>query len=211
MKKWFVTLFLLILFCTYSQAEIQFQHGPWQEILAQEAKENKLVFVDAYTSWCGPCKWMAANTFTDAAVAEYFNSHFINAKIDMEKGEGPELARTYNVNAYPTLLFVNAAGELVHTAIGALDAASFLALGKNVMDPKFLSVKRMREQFAAGETDRHFLATYILTLRGLGEKTEEPLTKFRPGMAGAALLEEDNWKVFRPCFQSWNQMRPNIS
>jgi uncharacterized protein YyaL (SSP411 family) len=56
-------------------------------------KENKLIFVDAYASWCGPCKLMVKNIFPLKTVGDYYNSHFINAKIDMEKGEGIELAK----------------------------------------------------------------------------------------------------------------------
>jgi thiol-disulfide isomerase/thioredoxin len=196
MKKYIFALLLTLAVTTSVKADIQFQHGPWQEILAQAGKENKLIFVDAFTSWCGPCKWMAANTFTNDEVATFFNANFINAKIDMEKGEGPDLAETYNVRAYPTLLFVNAAGELVHFAIGALDAAQFLKLGKDVLDPNFASLAKMKKQFAAGETDREFLATYILSLKEVGESTEAALAKFRSGMSGAALLEDNNWKVF---------------
>ena len=200
MKSFFTALLLTLAVATSVKADIQFQHGPWQEILAQAGKENKLIFVDAYTSWCGPCKWMAANTFTNDEVATFFNANFINAKIDMEKGEGPDIADKYNVRAYPTLLFVSASGELVHFAIGALDAAQFLELGKNVLDPNFASLAKMKKQFAAGETDRKFLSTYILALKEVGESTEEALNKFRPGMTDAALLEEENWVVFNALF-----------
>ena len=60
----------------------------WQDVLAKAKKENKIVFVDAYTTWCGPCKWMAANIFPTKEVGDVFNASFVNAKIDMEKGEG---------------------------------------------------------------------------------------------------------------------------
>ncbi|HEX2898996.1 MAG TPA: DUF255 domain-containing protein, partial [Bacteroidia bacterium] len=200
MKKLLSLFLILFSLGTAAKADIAFQHGPWQEILAQAGKENKLVFVDAYTSWCGPCKWMAANTFTNDEVSAFFNEHFINAKIDMEKGEGPDLADKYNVRAYPTLLFVNASGELVHFAIGALDAAQFLKLGQDVLDPNFASLAQMKKRFATGESDRHFLSTYILALKEVGENHDEALARFRPGMKDAALLEEDNWKVFNALF-----------
>ena len=90
---------------------INFEHGTWDEILAKAGKEGKIVFMDAYTTWCGPCKMMSKSTFTDARVAEFYNKNFICAKIDMEKGEGPALSERYGVQAYPTLLFVNASGS----------------------------------------------------------------------------------------------------
>jgi thiol:disulfide interchange protein len=113
---------------------INFFHGTFAEAKAKAAKENKLIFMDAYTVWCGPCKWMAANTFTDAAVGEYFNKYFVNMKVDMERGEGRTLARQYAVRAYPTLLFIDSKGDVKHRAMGAKRAGDFLALGKKAVD-----------------------------------------------------------------------------
>ena len=72
-------------------------------MLEQAKKENKLIFMDCYTSWCGPCKMLAKEVFTDPDVAAFFNEKFVNAKVDMEKGEGPALKKQYGVNAFPTL------------------------------------------------------------------------------------------------------------
>lgn len=112
---------------------IEFFHGSMAEALVKAKKENKLVFVDAYTTWCGPCRWMAANVFTDAKVGEYFNSHFINVKMDCERGEGPNFQRKYRVSAYPTLLFINEAGEVVHRTLGAKPADQFVGEGKKAV------------------------------------------------------------------------------
>ena len=91
----------LLLSLHFAQAadEIQFESSAWTEVLAKAGTQKKLVFVDAYTTWCGPCKLMARTVFVDPEVAGFFNDHFINAKIDMEHGEGPELAKKYQVNA----------------------------------------------------------------------------------------------------------------
>jgi uncharacterized protein YyaL (SSP411 family) len=134
MKKiWSISAFLL-LFGLSMQAQqankIQFFEGSFSEALTKASEENKLIFMDAYTTWCGPCRWMSANTFTDGAVAEFYNKNFINVKMDMEKGEGPELARKYRVMAYPTLLFINPEGQIAHKKLGALPADTFLELGQ---------------------------------------------------------------------------------
>lgn len=82
-------------------------------------KAEKYIFIDAYTDWCGPCKRMAATTFKDAEVAEFFNNEFINLKIEMEKNpDGRDIARQYGVNAYPTLLIIDSDGNLVKKTIG---------------------------------------------------------------------------------------------
>ena len=103
----FTIAILLFSWNVFSQG-IQFETGSWKEVLQKAKQENKLVFVDLYTTWCGPCKKMAAETFPQQTVGDYFNKNFVNYKIDAEKGEGPGLAGKYEVSAYPTLVFVNA-------------------------------------------------------------------------------------------------------
>jgi thiol:disulfide interchange protein len=129
--------FSLTAFVSKAQSGIQFHQGTFQEALNKATKENKLVFMDAYTAWCGPCRAMSANTFTNPDVADYFNQNFVNIKVDMEKGEGPTLSRKFAVTAYPTLLFLNGQGSVVHKELGFKDAATFLSLGKkaNGMKP----------------------------------------------------------------------------
>ncbi len=197
MKKFLFLLAFVAAFSSVTKADIEFNHSPWQEILAQAGKENKLVFMDAYTTWCGPCKWMAANTFTNPEVADFFNKHFINAKIDMEKGEGVDLAIKYNVRAYPTLLFVSASGDLFHVAIGALNPEQFLALGKQVTDPKFVSISAAKAKYEANKDDRSAQAEYIVKMTAIGQDVNDVLEAFKPGMSGAALLQPENWNVFQ--------------
>lgn len=96
-------------------------------------KQNKLIFIDAYTDWCGPCKMLSSRTFTDANVGTFFNEKFINLKIEMEKdADGAEIMRRYRVQAYPTLLFVDGNGKLTHTIMGFRNADALLAEAKKV-------------------------------------------------------------------------------
>jgi thioredoxin 1 len=118
---------------TASEKGIKFEEISYEEAIKKAKSSNKLVFIDAYAIWCGPCKWMAANTFTDEEVGQFFNANFINLKIDMEKGEGPELARKLQVTAYPTLFFINKDGEIVKRVLGAKPAKEFLKIGKSVL------------------------------------------------------------------------------
>lgn len=129
-----LVLFVLASFGTKAMAQegINFFHGTLAEAQQEAAKEDKLIFIDAYTTWCGPCKWMAANTFPNAEVGEFFNKHFVSLKVDMERGEGPQLARKYRVMAYPTLIFLDKDGNVVHRAMGAKGPDQFLDLAKKV-------------------------------------------------------------------------------
>ena len=108
---------------------ITFIHENVSEALNKAKTENKLVFVDAYTTWCGPCKMMVKNTFPDADVASLFNTKFVNLKMDMEKGDGVDMAKRYEIAAYPTLLFLDGEGQLIHKAIGYHDVSQILEFG----------------------------------------------------------------------------------
>lgn len=119
---------------TQNNEGIQFFHGTWSEALALAKKENKLVFMDAYATWCGPCKGMSKNVFTNQKVGTFFNTNFINVKMDMEKGEGRTLARKYNTRAYPTLYFMNSEGKVVVKEVGYLNNGQLLKAAEKALE-----------------------------------------------------------------------------
>ncbi len=162
MKNFFCALALL-LFVAMADAQtgIQFTHGTWSEVLEQAEASGKLIFMDAYTTWCGPCKKMSREVFTDEQVGAFYNEHFINVKMDMERGEGLELARRYNVRAYPTLLFLDADGQVVHRAVGYRDTDDFLGLGQEALDPE-RRLGALDARYARGDRDPEFLYKYLL-------------------------------------------------
>jgi len=110
---------------------IQFKTDTWNEILALAKKENKPIFLDISASWCGYCKRMKANVFTDTEVGKYYNTAFFNVSVDGEKGEGIELAKKYGVKGYPTFVFLTPDGSLAHQTSGYHNPEKFLELGKN--------------------------------------------------------------------------------
>jgi thiol:disulfide interchange protein len=120
--------FILLFACHCLAAQnINFNKGSWNEMLTKSGTDKKLIFVDIYAVWCGPCKAMAKNVFTQAAVANKFNTSFINYMLDAEKGEGIKLAEKYQVAGFPTYLFVDSRGNVVYKIEGALPAEKFIA------------------------------------------------------------------------------------
>lgn len=125
---------------TAHQKEVNTRHiefdknSKWNALLAKARKENKLIFIDAYTVWCRPCIQMARDVFTLDKVADFYNKNFINVSMDMEKGEGPGLAKKYEVAAYPAFLFINGKGELVHRDGGFMEAPSFINVGEKALE-----------------------------------------------------------------------------
>ncbi len=137
----FRTVFLILLFAltgTVLHAEgINFFEGSWQEALDLAAKENKFIMVDAYTDWCGWCKVMEKETFTDPAVGAIVNENFVPIRIDFEKGIGVNLGAKFRTASYPTILFFNPSGQLVHIQNGYMfKNEDFIAECQKALDVK---------------------------------------------------------------------------
>ena len=111
---------------------IVFFTGTWEEALVKAKAENKLIFLDIYATWCGPCKKLKTKTFTNAKVGTYFNAHFINVSLDGEIGEGFTLAEKFKLTAYPTLFFINADGNIQKGALGYYSSSEILRLAKSL-------------------------------------------------------------------------------
>ena len=116
-----------------SSSEVVFSNKKWKDVMVEAKKSGKFIFVDAYTSWCGPCKLLKSTTFKDEKAAACFNKNFINYSVDMEKGEGPALAGKWNINAYPSLLFFNANGEIVMKQVGYVNAETLEEFGRQAL------------------------------------------------------------------------------
>ncbi len=155
MKKTAILSFLFLAIVTFGQG-IKFEEAKFASLLAKAKKENKLIFIDAYAVWCGPCKLMVKNIFPKQEVGEYYNAHFINTKIDMEKGEGIDLAKKYNVKVFPTYLFINGDGEEVHRTIGYVEEKEFVQFAKDAEDPN-KRLASLKSKFDEGEKDPEFL------------------------------------------------------
>jgi len=168
--KHIITLILLVALSTHlcAQSAISFKKNlPLKVLLAKAKKENKILFIDAYTTWCGPCKMMDRDVFSDREVGAFYNEHFINAKIDMEKGEGPEISQKYRVRGYPSFLFLDSDGEIVHRGIGYIEKTKFLNLGIKATGSN--SIKALGDQYESRKNDPAFLYQYASTLVSLGE------------------------------------------
>ena len=162
--------FLIISTPIFAQSGIVFFQGSWEEALETAKKEHKIIFMDAYAEWCGPCKRMAKEVFTLKEVGDFYNKHFINVKMDMEKGEGPKLASKYRVSAYPTLFFINDKGEMVNSKVGGLNADQLIGLGKATLAQSDNS-KNYAEEYEKGNRDPEMLKAYAYSLLISGQPT----------------------------------------
>ncbi len=150
----------LLLTSPLSAQGIQFEQSTLAETLAKAQKEGKTVFVDAMTSWCGPCKKMATEVFTDDVVGDFFNAYFVNIKLDMEKGEGIDVSNRYKIWVYPTLLFLDSTGKVLHRSAGYYAPEALIALARTALDP-FHNLAALEAKYASGNRSREFLLKYL--------------------------------------------------
>jgi len=133
------SLAVSVLFAARAGADVAWEKGSFDQIMAKAREANKPVMIDFYAVWCGPCKMLEKNTYPDAAVTAFSNK-FVNAKFDVEKGEGKELAKRFRIMNYPTILFLNPDGSEIDRHIGYLGPGDFLQLmedyynGVNTLD-----------------------------------------------------------------------------
>lgn len=173
---------------------ITFEHSSLKEIKAKAQKENKLIFIDAYTTWCGPCKQMARTTFMNDTAADYYNAHFINAKIDMEKGEGLEIAKQYNVSCYPSLLFIDANGNLTHRESGSMPVTAFIELGKTAQDNN-RNFAYYVKNYDTKKADAKFVAAYIEVLSASCQTPDKELAQYFSLQTENDLWSDANWQM----------------
>jgi thiol-disulfide isomerase/thioredoxin len=153
---------MLAINLTFSQG-INFRQDDWQNVLMQAKAQKKLIFVDIYTVWCGPCKEMDKKTFTDVSVGDKFNARFINYKVDAEKGFGINLAKRYNVTSYPTVLFVDASENIMLKQEGLLRASDLIKEADIVLNNQTNAKPRwaLEKLYNEGRRDSEFLAEFI--------------------------------------------------
>ena len=158
-------LTLLLLSTGLSAQGIRFFEGSWEEALARAAAEDKLIFVDAYAEWCGPCKMMAANVFPEAEVGDFFNDNFINVQLDMEKEESETFRDTHRAPAFPTLLFIDAENAPVHRVVGARQAPQLLRDAREALS-RVDNMERLQAAYDRGEPGAAYRLVRALVRRG---------------------------------------------
>jgi thiol-disulfide isomerase/thioredoxin len=176
-KNIFLSIALFFCFANLQAQGIEFFHGTFAEALVKAKTENKLIFMDAFAEWCGPCKRMAATVFTDEKVGKFMNSNFICLKKDMEKDEGPELSRKFDVSAYPTLLFLNAEGKLVQRNVGALPTDGFITTARQALG-KIDNTKDFEKAYTEGKREPELIYNYVRALNRAGKPTLKIVNEF---------------------------------
>src|SRR4051812_16754805 len=132
-----------------SQTEKPFQHFEnWKAVLSEAKAKKKNIFIDAYTTWCGPCKQMDKEVYTSPDIMGYIDSNFIAVKVQMDQSpnDSPEIKAWYNdaklmmanfnIKAFPSFIFLDTDGNLIQVYLGYQPVAEFLSTLKEANDPQ---------------------------------------------------------------------------
>lgn len=183
--KHFALLLLLLPLLGWAQEEKKgtyFEHGlSWTQVKEKAEKENKYLFLDCYTTWCGPCKYMSSTIFPQEKVGAFFNKNFVNAKVQLDStdqdpdevkswyADGAVIAKEYKVKAYPTFLIFSPSGELVHRIVGSEEANGFIAMAEKGLHPETQYYTQLKK-YEHGERSPAFLKNFALVAMDVYDK-----------------------------------------
>lgn len=177
------SLFYLVvfIFCGFTllaqEKGVDFQKLTFREALDKAAKEGKMVFLDGYTTWCGPCKYMSEKVFTRQALGDYMNPRFVCVKFDMEKGEGVELNKRLGIQAYPTFVLLKPDGTVYHKLVGGAEAEEFIVKLEKVLADSAEVLEKLDARYRSGERSKEFLLKYTQALSAAYDSRVVPVSR----------------------------------
>ncbi|HEX6426421.1 MAG TPA: thioredoxin fold domain-containing protein [Niastella sp.] len=171
-----VILSLLLPFAVAAQEKgVHFEHAlSWTEVKAKAKAENKYIFVDCFTTWCGPCKYMSTVIFPQEESGVFFNDKFVNVEVQLDTtakdndrvkswyADAHAIMTQYSINAFPTYLIFAPDGRVLHRIVGGSNSAKMFI---NVVQEAFDTTKQYYtklEQFEKGRRDSAFLCQLAL-------------------------------------------------
>jgi thioredoxin-related protein len=199
MKKYLISfLFLIFVSQTYFcfGQGIKFEKGSWDSITAIAKKKNLKIFVDCYTTWCGPCKSMSSKVFKDTAVANFYNKYFVSCKMDMESKDGIQFNKLFPVEAYPTLMFFDEEGTQLKKIVGYTETKLFLETGKYVAAPELTELYVEKQDYLKGKKDKKFLYLLAEDLHHAEDTMQAPAKDFLALSGKDSLKNDSTFDVF---------------
>jgi len=176
---------------------VEFRDLTFRQALEQAQKEGKLVFMDCYTSWCGPCKNMLNNVFALPEAGEFMNSAFVCVKFDMEKGEGKELRKQFQVRAYPTFFIIRPDGTVQHRLVGGSQWERFRERVERGLNEK-TSYHYLDACYQKGKLSPKQYPQYVQALKDAsdGKRVEGICLEVFGKLNDKARCRKENWFLF---------------
>ncbi len=222
MKKTLWLLGVLMVVGLTAQAQTLFRPITFEQAVEAAQTEGKLVFVDFYTDWCGPCKVMSGSVFPQKELGDFMNERFVCLKLDAEK-EGKELAKRFKVKAYPTYIILNKKEEVQFVFSGCKPADELMDDITLGLDSNMTPV-RMEERYKAGERTPQLVYAYSLEKQRQGQREEalQMVNEYYFSLNDAQRVEFANSFIFirytknygdekaRFMIDHWNEFDPKV-
>ena len=193
-------LFLLPIFI--NAQGINFEKADWASVKAKAKASDMPIFVDTYAPWCEPCKWMDNNTFAAEDVGTFFEANYVSFQLNIEEGEGLDFAQKYNVTSYPTMLFFNSNGELVHRIIGAYGTEDLIEKSKAALLPEN-QIYTLKKAFEKQKDSPAFLRKYADALKRVGEEYMYIADIYIDLIGMESLSEAEHFGVLEHCINDY--------
>lgn len=175
---------------------INFFHGTFEEAVNQAKSENKLLFIDCYTAWCGPCKMLQNNVFPQEIVGEFYNQNFICYKVDCEKEEGPTICSRFSVSAYPTMHYIDPnTGKSVYKTMGYQVAEALIDKGKAALGGSNNLLRELQNNYQSGDKSEATLFALVSQLAKSGQPFDVYLKEYLATQSAEQLTQEKNARL----------------
>lgn len=213
MKKLFLTLVAFIPLLAMAQRSldsvtmnrvdscvINFRNLELDQVMEIAKEEGKIIFVTLSATWCAPCKQLKATTFQEPIVGRFYNDNFVNMYIncDIQKELAKQMKNEYGYSAFPTMLYLNADGKLIHKHVGAgMKPDEFVAIAQTAIDNKGLA--SYHERYTNGERGTNFIKEYVAVLGSVNEsdKAAKVSADFLNSLTIEDLIEQENFNMMR--------------
>ena len=173
---------------------INFEDPDWKKAMEKARKENKLLMVYLNTAWCEPCLEMEQSTFTSAEADAFYSKSFVNAPFDAEQFPGAEIANRYDAYLYPSFLFINGDGDLIHRGCGFMDAETFITLGEEALNENS-QLYTYNKRFAEGERSPDFITQYSRVLASSCSDVDGFVQRFYKDLPQDKWMDEASWNM----------------
>jgi len=164
MKRIFLTLAVIFSSVLVSAQGIEFQQLTLEQTIAKAKAENKYVFIDVYTDWCGPCKLMTAQVFPMKELGDYFNPKFVSLKLNGEtNADGKSLVAKYKITAYPTFIILDGDGNMIHLFAGGVIGLAFIDKVAESFNPN-MALGNLQRLYDSGDRSKQTMSSYLQAL-----------------------------------------------
>lgn len=163
------------------------------KIAQKKASDQMLMmFVDVYATWCGPCKTMDREVYTDPSVVDYMNAHYVSVRMNGESDYGRIYASEQQLEGYPSMFIFSDDGERVSKIVGFTPAEELVGSLKSVTEG-FKKVKSYRASYRNGTLEAAEFSDYITVVREMGnqEEAEELASEYVEQVIGPKLSDND--------------------